>query len=42
MEWYKIVLFVVVWIVGIYLHGKIRGQHTDKYDNDNWKNKRKK
>jgi hypothetical protein len=40
MEWYEIIGFVVVWLLGLYLRGKIYEFRRDHHKNDSWKSRR--
>lgn len=42
MEWYKIILGVVAWVVGFWFFNKYKESQKSKYHNDSWKNSHKK
>jgi hypothetical protein len=37
MVWYEIVGVVVIWIVGLYLRGKIYEDFRNRHFNDSWR-----
>jgi hypothetical protein len=39
MEWYEVVGFIVVWLLGLFLRGKINEFRRDYNKNDSWKSK---
>jgi hypothetical protein len=41
MECYEIIGFVVVWLLGLYLRGKIYEFRRDYNKNDSWKSRSK-
>jgi len=41
MEWYKILGFVVAWVVGLYIRGWIYEQRNGYKRNDSWRNRKK-
>jgi hypothetical protein len=41
MELYEIIGVIVVWIIGLYLRGKIYEFKRDSYKNGSWRNRRK-
>jgi len=41
MEWYKIVIGIFGWIVGLFIYGKYKDFHKNKYHNDSWNNRNK-
>jgi hypothetical protein len=42
MEWYEIVGVVVIWIVGLYLRGKIYEFRRNRHYNDSWRRRDRK
>jgi hypothetical protein len=42
MEWYEIIGFVVMWVVGLYLRGKFYEHKKNMYHNDRRKSRNKK
>jgi len=41
MEWYNILGFIVAWVVGLYLRGRIYEERNGYKRNDRWKNRKK-
>jgi hypothetical protein len=41
MEWYEIIGFIVVWLLGLCLRGKIYEFRRDYNKNDSWKSRSK-
>jgi hypothetical protein len=41
MEWYEIIMLIVVWVLGLYLRGKIYEFRRDYFYNASWKNREK-
>lgn len=41
MEWWEIIGFVVAWVVGLYLRGRIYEERNGYKRNDSWKNRKK-
>jgi len=41
MEWYEIIGFIVIWLLGLYLRGKIYEYLKDRYYNGSWKSRGK-
>jgi hypothetical protein len=41
MEWYEIIGFVVVWVLGLYLRGKFYECMRNRHYNDSWKKRDK-
>lgn len=42
MEWYKIVGFVSLWFIGVFLYGKLSEYYKTRHFNDSWRNRNKK
>jgi hypothetical protein len=42
MEWYEIIGFIVVWVAGLWLRGKIYEFRRGYYKNGSWRTRRKK
>jgi hypothetical protein len=40
MEWWEIIGFVVAWVVGLYLRGKIYEERNGYKRNDSWRKKK--
>ncbi len=41
MEWYKIAIGIVAWIIGCWIYSKFQEMHKNKYFNDSWKDRNK-
>ncbi len=41
MEWYNILLGIVVFIIAVFKSMKVSTARKDSYHNDSWKNKKK-
>lgn len=41
MEWYEIIIFAVVVIIGAFIRGKIYENKKNMYHNDSWKDRKK-
>jgi hypothetical protein len=41
MEWYEVILGVVMFIIGTFISIKIKGIHKGKYHNDSWRGRKK-
>lgn len=41
MEWYQIIGFVVVWLLGLYVIGKFYEYKKNMFHNDSWKKRDK-
>lgn len=41
MEWYKIILGVAIWLIGLWIWTKVSDFHKNKYHNDSWKGRKK-
>jgi len=41
MEWYEIIGFIALWVLGIYLRGKFYEYKKNWFKNDSWKSRKK-
>ncbi|CAM3009766.1 hypothetical protein SAMN05444355_103263 [Flavobacterium frigoris] len=41
MEWYEIVIGILIWIVGVFIYMKYKDFQKNKYHNDSFKKKYK-
>lgn len=41
MEWYEVIIGIVVFIVGTYIGIKVNEINKNKYHNDSWKDRKK-
>jgi hypothetical protein len=41
MEWYEIIIGIVVFIIGTFISIKVNKIHKGKYHNDSWKERNK-
>lgn len=42
MEWYEIIILIIIIPVGAYIRGKIYDDKKNSHYNDSWKNRNKK
>lgn len=42
MEWYEIIILIIIILVGAYIRGKVYEFRRDYYKNDSWKSRNKK